>query len=319
MLLVEDFYQKYRESLNLEIIAGEEGLHRAIETPEIHRAGIYLTGFISYYDDRRMLVFGKQEVKFLETLPSEKRFERIDAILTDRTPAVVVSSSYFNIEELLTLCSERKITVLKIPENTTQAVNLLGVILNEEFSPIASRHGTFIEVYDVGVLIEGDSSIGKSETALGLIEKGHRLISDDVVRIKRRKGSYLEGHGVELTRHHMEIRGIGIINIATIYGAYSVRDKKKIDIIVRLEEWSENHFYDRLGLEENSCEILGIAVPFSVLPVKPGRDVVLLIETLALNYRLRRMGYHSAKDFRIKQHSKIAERLKESLKNSESD
>lgn len=319
MLLVEDFYQKYRESLSLEIIVGEGGLHRTIETPEIHRAGIYLTGFISYYDDRRMLIFGKQEVKYLETLSSQERFERLGAILTDRTPAVVVSRSYFNIEELLNLCAKQKIAVFKIPETTTQTINWLGMILNEEFSPIASRHGTFIEVYDVGVLIEGDSSIGKSETALGLIEKGHRLISDDVVRIKRRKGSYLEGHGVELTRHHMEIRGIGIINIATIYGAYSVRDKKKIDIVVRLEEWSENQFYDRLGLEENYLEILGIKVPFSVLPVKPGRDVVLLIENLALNYRLRRMGYNSAKDFRARQHTKIAERLKESLKNSAND
>ena len=309
MLLVEDFYQKYRESLNLEIIAGEKGIKRLIDTPEIHRAGMFLTGFMGYYQDQRLLFFGKLEVAYLDTLTKEVRKERIKAILTERTPAVVVSRSYFHIEELIELCESLDIALFKIPKTTSQAISQILMILTEEFSPIASRHGTFIEVYDVGVLIEGDSSIGKSETALGLIEKGHRLVSDDVVRIKKCKGSYLEGHGVELTRHHMEIRGIGILNVANIYGAYCVRDKKQIDIIVKLEEWNENHFYDRLGLEETKCDVLGIEVPYSVLPVKPGRDVVLLIETIALNFRLKKMGYHSAKDFRDSQHGQIARRL----------
>ncbi|MCH9632511.1 MAG: HPr kinase/phosphorylase [Chlamydiae bacterium] len=309
MFLVEDLYQKYKEALNLEIVVGEKGLQRQINIPEIHRACIFLTGFTSHYHDQRLLVFGQLEVEYLKTLSKELRYERIAAILTQRTPAVIVSHNHFHIEELLEVCSNLNITVFKIPDAATQAMSKILVVLSEEFSPIASRHGTFIEVYDVGVLIEGDSSVGKSETALGLIEKGHRLVSDDVVRIKKRKGSYLEGQGVELTRHHMEIRGIGIINVANIYGAYCVRDKKQIDIIIKLEEWNENHFYDRLGLEDSKSEILGIQVPYSLLPVKPGRDVVLLIETIALNFRLKKMGYHSAKDFRARQRSQIAQKF----------
>ena len=309
MFLVEDLYQKYKETLNIEIVVGEKGLQRPITIPEIQRAGIFLTGFTSHYQDQRLLLFGKLEVEYLKTLTKELRYERIAAILTEQTPAVIVSHNYFHIEELLEICGNLDISVFKISDATTQALNRILTVLSEEFAPVASRHGTFIEVYDVGVLIEGDSSVGKSETALGLIEKGHRLVSDDVVRVKKRKGSYLEGQGAELTRHHMEIRGIGIINVANIYGAYCVRDKKQIDIIVKLEEWNENHFYDRLGLEEIKCEILGIQVPYSLLPVKPGRDVVLLIETIALNFRLKKMGYHSAKDFRTRQRCQIAQRL----------
>lgn len=305
MLLIEDFYQRYREALHLEIIAAPQSLKRAIETPELQRAGMFLTGFTSHYDPSRLLVFGKIESDYLKTLPHSLREERLKVVLTPKTPAIILTKNVWDMQELIDLCQLLEIPVLKIPLKTNASVNKISMILYEEFSPIASRHGTFIEVYDVGVLIEGDSSIGKSETALGLIEKGHRLISDDVVRIKKRKESYLEGHGVELTRHHMEIRGIGIINVANIYGAFCVRDKKKIDIIVKLEVWNDTHFYDRLGLEETKMDILGIEIPYSILPVKPGRDVVLLIETIALNHRLKNMGYHSAQEFKARLNQKI--------------
>ena len=142
--------------------------------------------------------------------------------------------------------------------------------------------------------------MGKSEAALGLIERGHRLISDDLVKVKKREGSYLEGFGAELSKHHMEVRGIGIINVAHLYGAVCVRDKKSLDIVVNLEVWDDTHFYDRVGLEEKTIDILGLPVPYHILPVKPGRDVVLLLETIALNHRLKEMGYHSAKEFNIK-------------------
>ncbi len=149
-------------------------------------------------------------------------------------------------------------------------------------------------------IIQGDSAVGKSEAALGLIERGHRLISDDIVKVKKREGSHLEGSGAELTRHHMEIRGIGIINVANLYGAVCVRDYKSIDIVVKLESWDDQNFYDRVGLDEKYCDILGVKLPFHILPVKPGRDVVLLLETIALNHRLKGMGYHSAREFNSK-------------------
>jgi HPr kinase/phosphorylase len=173
-------------------------------------------------------------------------------------------------------------------------------LLLEEFCPSVTLHGTLVETFGVGVLIQGESSVGKSEAALGLIERGHRLISDDVVRVKKKEGSYLMGSGPELTRHLMEIRGIGIINVAHLYGAVCVRPDKAIDIVVKLEEWDDQHFYDRVGLDEKFIDILGISVPYHLLPVKPGRDVVLLLETIALNHRLKDMGYNSAKEFNSK-------------------
>jgi len=182
-------------------------------------------------------------------------------------------------------------------------MNLLSkliLLLKEEFAPTISCHGTLVEVFGVGVLIQGDSAVGKSEAALGLIERGHRLISDDIVRVKKKEESYLEGSGVALTRHHMEIRGIGIINVANLYGAFCVRNQKSIDIVVRLEVWRDEDFYDRAGLDDKYTTILDIKLPYLVLPVKPGRDVVLLLETIALNHRLKDMGYNSAQEFNAK-------------------
>lgn len=179
-------------------------------------------------------------------------------------------------------------------------ISRMTFLLSNEMAPQITCHGTFIEAYGVGVLIQGDSSIGKSEAALSLIERGHRLVSDDVVRLRRRQGEALEGVGPELTRHMMEIRGIGIINVAHIYGAVCVRDTKNLDLVVKLEAWNDEAFYDRVGLDERVTDLLGVKVPHHILPVKSGRDVALLIETIVLNHRLKLMGYHSAKEFNAK-------------------
>jgi HPr kinase/phosphorylase len=308
MFLVQEFLEKYNQELNLELVVGEQGLkRRSIKVPEIHRAGLSLTGYLKNYSQKRVLVIGKVEVEYLKSLDPTLRKERLSAILQRQTPMVILTRHYRPLKELLELCQERQLPLFRTPLSTMDFTNKMAVILTDEFSPITSRHGTFVEVFDIGVLIEGDSAIGKSETALGLIERGHRLISDDIVRIKRAKGSTLEGHGVELTRHHMEIRGIGIINVANLYGAFCVRDRKRVDLIVRLEAWDDKNFYDRVGTEEKTCEILEIAIPYSILPVKPGRDVVLLIEAIALNYRLKKMGYHSAREFRSRLSKKIAQ------------
>jgi HPr kinase/phosphorylase len=182
---------------------------------------------------------------------------------------------------------------------TMNLLSKLTLLLTEEFAPSLNCHGTLVEVFGVGVLIQGESSVGKSEAGLGLIERGHRLISDDIVKVKKRE-NHIEGSGAELTRHHMEIRGLGIINVAHLYGAVCVREKKSVDIVVKLEAWDNHSFYDRVGLDEKYCDILSIKIPFHILPVKPGRDVVLLLETIALNHRLKKMGYNSAKEFNTK-------------------
>jgi len=225
---------------------------------------------------------------------------RIKSLLTPQTPAVVIAGRYAPPKDLAALCEQENIPLLRSRMKTMPLLTKMTFILSEAFSPTMTCHGTLVEVFGVGVLIQGDSSVGKSEAALGLLERGHRLISDDVVRVKVREGSYLEGSGPELTRHLMEIRGIGIINVAHLYGAVCVRDDKRLDIVVKLETWDDARFYDRVGLDETFCDILGIKLPYHILPVKPGRDVALLLETIVLNCRLKEMGYHSAKEFNLK-------------------
>ncbi len=310
MYTVDDLYKRHAKKLNLELIAGKEGIKREIKAPEAHRPGLALAGYLKNNALKRIIIFGKVEMEYLKDLEPTVRLERLDAVLQDSTPAVIIARRYRPSEELLTLCEKKKLPLFRASMITMNLLSKLTMLLKEDFAKAITCHGTLVEVFGVGILITGDSSVGKSEAALGLIERGHRLISDDVVRVKKREGSYLEGSGAELTKHHMEIRGIGIINVAHLYGAVCVRDNKSIDLVVRLEQWNDNHFYDRVGLDDHTINMLGIKVPFHTLPVKPGRDVVLLLETIALNHRLRGMGYNSAKEFNGKLLQKLLGRSK---------
>ncbi|MBJ7449104.1 MAG: HPr kinase/phosphorylase [Parachlamydiales bacterium] len=300
MYLVADLFQQHGQSLGLELVTSSKGLKRRIGIPEANRPGLGLAGYLKGHARRRILVFGKVEIEYLNHLSPNVRIKRLDELLSSLTPAVIVARRFRPPKELVAICDKKNIALFRAKPATMELLSKLTVLLTEEFAPSASFHGTLVEVYGVGVLIKGESAVGKSEAALGLIERGHRLISDDIVRVKKREGSYLEGFGPELARHHMEIRGIGIINVANLYGAVCIREKKSLDIVVKLEVWDDQNFYDRVGLEENNCDILGIMVPYHILPVKPGRDVVLLLETIALNHRLKAMGYHSAKEFSAK-------------------
>jgi HPr kinase/phosphorylase len=300
MYLVEDLYKRHGARLGLELIAGSEGMKRRIKVPEAHRPGLSLSGYLKGHAGKRILIFGKVEIEYLRDLKPAVRVERLEGILATPTPSVIVARRFRPPKELINLCEEQQVPLFRASMSTMNLLSKLTLLLNEEFALSMSVHGTLVEVFGVGVLIQGDSSVGKSEAALGLIERGHRLISDDIVKVKKREGHYLEGSGAELTRHHMEIRGIGIINVANLYGAVCVRDYKSIDLVVKLESWDEQSFYDRVGLDEKFCDILGVKLPLHILPVKPGRDVVLLLETIALNHRLRGMGYHSAREFNSK-------------------
>ena len=308
MFHVKELLQKYGEGLAIELISGDEGLSRPIRRPEIHRPGLALSGFLKGNAERRILLFGKAEMEYLKNLSKPMRVSRLKAILSKKTPAVIVTRFRRPIKELVDICREEKISLFRSRMNTMELFSKVTVILAEEFSPTVSTHATLVEAFGIGVLLQGDSSVGKSETALGLIERGHRLIADDVVKVRKKERAYLEGIGSELTRHLLEIRGIGIINVAHLYGAVCISESARIDMIVKLEEWDDSHFYDRVGLEEKFREILGVNVPYYILPVKPGRDVVLLLETTVLNHRLKKMGYNSAKEFNVKLLQEIAKR-----------
>ena len=300
MYLVRDFFEQHGKYLGLDLLVGKVGLAKKIEKAEVHRPGLSLTGYMKGFVSARILVVGRQETDYLKGLASDLRFERLEAILTSKTPAVIIGKGIRPLKELIKICKDKHIPLFRANVSTINLLSHVTFLLLEEFCPTVTLHGTLVEVSGVGVLIQGQSSVGKSEAALALIERGHRLISDDVVRIKKKEGAYLVGSGPELTRHLMEIRGIGIINVAHLYGAVCVRPDKGIDIVVKLEEWDDLHFYDRVGLDEKFIDILGSSVPFHLLPVKPGRDVVLLLETIALNHRLKDMGYNSAKEFNTK-------------------
>lgn len=297
MYTVKDLYERYSKHLSLELIAGKSGMNRQIKVPEAQRPGLSLSGYLKSHAAKRILIFGKVEIEYLRDLDPEIRIERLEALINQHTPAVIIARRFRPPKELRSICEKGNIPLFRTSLSTMNLLSKLTFQLNEEFAPSTSCHGTLVEVFGVGVLIQGDSAVGKSEAALGLIERGHRLISDDIVKVKKKEGSYLEGSGAALTRHHMEIRGIGIINVANLYGVVCVRNQKSIDIAVRLEIWHDDHFYDRVGLEEKFTSILDIKLPYLVLPVKPGRDVVLLLETIALHHRLKEMGYNSAQEF----------------------
>ncbi len=316
MYLVKDLYERHAQTLGLELTNGKTCLYKRVRVPEAQRPGLSLSGYLKNHAGRRILIFGKIEIEYLRDLDPNVRMARLEAIITDRTPAIIITRNYRPPKELRIITERHGVPLFRTNLSTMNLLSKLTLLLTEDFAPSISCHGTLVEVFGVGVLIQGDSSVGKSEAALGLIERGHRLISDDIVKVKNKEGSYLkEGSGATLTRHHMEIRGIGIINVANLYGAVCVRNQKSIDIVVRLEIWQDDHFYDRVGLDDKFTTILGIKLPFHVLPVKPGRDVVLLLETIALNHRLKGMGYNSALEFS----SKVLELTTAKNKNKSSD
>lgn len=314
----KNLLDSYKDTLELEVVTGEMGLSRPIKLAEAHRPGLSLSGYLKNYVNQRILVFGTVEISYLKDLEKEVRLQRLSAILTKETPMVIVAGRLSAPKELIDSCKHHEMPLLRSSLKTMELQSRLTYLLLEDFSPSMTCHGTLVEAFGVGVMIQGDSSVGKSEAALSLIERGHRLITDDAVKVKLREGFYLEGSGAELTRHMMEIRGIGIINVAHLYGAVCVRDDKRIDMVVKLEEWDDKKFYDRVGLDEKYCDLLGVKIPYHILPVKPGRDVALLIETIVLNHRLKEMGYNSAKDFNIKLLETISKKQSKGNKRSES-
>lgn len=313
MYLVQQFYEQHGKTLGLDILAGVSGLKKRIKKREVQRPGLSLAGYKKGFAPSRILIIGKQEIQYLEALDPETRKIRLASIFSTTTPAIILAKGCTAPKELLHLADQHQIPLFKARSDATDLISNITFLLMEKFAPGLTLHGTLVEVFGIGVLIQGDSSIGKSEAALGLIERGHRLITDDLVRVRKREGGVLIGHGPELTRHLMEIRGIGIINVAYLYGAVCVRPDKRIDLVVKLEEWNDQNFYDRVGLDEKFIDILDVNVPYHVLPVKPGRDVVLLLETIALNHRLKDMGYNSAKEFNSKLLTTLTQRHKKRI------
>ncbi len=284
---VKNLLDQQGASLNLTLLLGHQGLDRLIKMPQVQRPGICLTGFLGCYTGGRILIMGSAELKYLEELDESTRERRLASLLTETTPAVIVARNLTPLKELSRLCRKRNIPLLSTPMLAMDLMMKLNFVLHEELSGVLTLHGTLIEVFGLGLLLKGHSAVGKSEAALGLVERGHRLLSDDIVKVRIRGREDVEGFGPDLTKHFLEIRGIGLVNVAHLYGAVCVRETKQIDLIVKLEEWNNRHFYDRVGLDEKFYSVHGRMVPYYLLPVKPGRNVVLLVETLARLHCIR--------------------------------
>ena len=284
------------EALHLSCIGGRAGITREINAPELNRPGLALAGFYERFAYQRIQVFGRGERAYLEKLSAEGKTDTLKRLFDHAVPCCVFTDSQQPTEDFRELCEAAGCPILQTTLSSSSFTARVVSALNSIFAPSDRVHGVLLEVFGLGVLLQGPSGVGKSEAALALIERGHRFVADDVVEI-RRVGNTLIGNGVEVTSHHLEIRGIGIINIAHLFGVGAIRESKHIQLAVQLEEWDNSREYDRIGDQDIQVELIGTHVRQIVIPVRPGRPVPILIETAAMNERLKHMGYNPAQEF----------------------
>ncbi len=267
-----------------------------ISSPDVNRPGLILSGFENFFDSGRINYLGKTEVEYINSFPENERRERVDAFMSKVPACVIVTRSLPCPKEILELAPKYGVPILKTMDTTSRSMASIIAYLNIELAERITRHGVFVEVYGEGVLILGDSGVGKSETAVELIKRGHRLIADDAVEIKKTGQKTIVGSAPDNIRHFIELRGIGIINARRIFGMGAVKLAEKIDMVIQLEPWDSEKVYDRMGMENEYTEILGVQVPHTVVPVKPGRNLAVIIEVAAMNNRQKKMGYNAARE-----------------------
>jgi HPr kinase/phosphorylase len=293
-----DIDLKEHNSLNLHCIGGRKGLTREIGIPDLNRPGLALAGFYDSFAHQRIQLFGRGEFSYLQKLEKEGTISTIRQMFSYPIPCCIFTHNLSPHREFFEAAENAQCPILQTDLGTAEFSARIMRILAEIFAPRQSIHGVLVEVYGVGILILGDSGVGKSETALDLIVQGHRLVADDVVDLHCVNGNILMGAGAnKIIGHHMEIRGLGIINITHLFGVRAIRERKQIQLVVVLEEWDSKKAYDRLGAEEKVMEFLGVSIPKLEVPVKPGRNIPIIIETAAMNERLKKMGYNAAREF----------------------
>jgi HPr kinase/phosphorylase len=285
------------DALNLTCIGGRPGLIREIAVTEINRPGLELSGFYENFAFQRIQIFGRGENAFLQKLAREQRRDELQKLFSYAIPCCVFTHSQTPTEDFTAIADKAGCPILQTSLASSEFTMRILRVLSTIYAPKKTIHGVLVEVFGIGVLLTGESGVGKSESALSLIERGHRLIADDSVEIRRVSGNILMGTGAQVVSHHMEIRGLGIINITHLFGVGAIRDKKQIQLVVHLEFWNAEKNYDRIGAEETTEDILGVHVPSVTVPIKPGRNIPVIIETAARNERLKKMGYYSAREF----------------------
>lgn len=285
------------EKFDLELISGEDGIYRPITTHDISRPGMEMAGYFNYYPAKRLQLLGKTELTFFDNLSDLEKIERMEKLCTYDTPAIIISREMAAPKELVDAASMVGVPVLRSKIPTSRLSSILTNYLESELAPTTAVHGVLIDIYGMGVLITGSSGVGKSETALDLVRRGHRLIADDSVEIRQEHEGMLVGRSPELIRHLLEIRGLGIINVMTLFGAGAVRNYKRIALVIHLELWDQKKSYDRLGLDEETMQIFNTEIPKLTVPVRPGRNLAVIVEVAAMNFRLKKMGINAAQQF----------------------
>ncbi|HEY7290583.1 MAG TPA: HPr(Ser) kinase/phosphatase [Vicinamibacterales bacterium] len=281
--------------LPLELLAGVEGLERAITSPHIQKTGLALAGFHEYLRPGRVLIFGESEIRYLESLTPSNRAASLRLALTHDFPCVLITGGFAPPLELVVESERAKLPLLRTPVVTPTAIAKLSSLLEDSLAERTTIHAVLMDILGLGVLLIGESGIGKSECALDLIVRGHRLVADDAVEIRRRQETILIGTCPDLTRHHMELRGLGVINVKELFGIASTRSSKRVELVVQLERWDTTREYERLGLDDDFFEILGLHVPLIRMPVGPGRNIAILVEVAARNQLLKVRGHHAAR------------------------
>jgi len=295
-ITVEQFFQAHGELLQMRVLAGEGNFKRVIREPTVNRPGLALCGFTQYFAYKRIQVFGHAEYFYLRSLSVEQRESRYAYLFAYKIPCVVFSRGLKPDKEFLAAAEKANVPVFQTPMVTMKFINNATLELEMMFAPRGTEIGSTVDILGIGVLIRGDSGIGKSEAVLALIERGYSLVSDDVTRVILIDGRDVIGRSSDLTRNHMEIRGIGIINVAAMFGIKSVRDEKKLDLIVTLKPWDEVTDVDRLGMEQEFEKVLGVDIPHITIPVRPGRDLARLIEVAAYQTKLKMSGHNAAQE-----------------------
>jgi HPr kinase/phosphorylase len=294
---VERFYLNHAEQLQLRLIAGGAGLSRKIQEGSVNRPGLALAKFFKYFAMKRVQVLGGAEWAFLKSLDDEEAARRIERMLEAKIPCLVFARNVNPPPLVQQKCDQYQVPLFKTKMVTMKFINAATIALEMEFAPQVSEHGSMVDILGIGVLIRGESGIGKSESVLALLERGYSLVSDDITRIRLLEGRELVGTSSETTRYHMEIRGLGIINVPAVFGVASVRPEKNLNLVVTLMDWAKMEEVDRVGIERQTYKILGIDVPHVAIPVRPGRDIARLIEVAALDQKLKSLGHNAAREF----------------------
>jgi HPr kinase/phosphorylase len=306
LVTVERFYTDHASSLELSLLAGAGGLKRPIREPTVNRAGLVLTGFTRYFAYKRIQAIGNAEAFYIKSLSQSERQKRYETFFSFKLPCVLFSRNLHPDRFFLKAAEEAEVPIFRCPLVTMKMINLATLALEMMFAPRGTEMGSMVDILGVGVIIRGESGIGKSESVLALIERGYSLVADDITKVVLVDGRDVMGTSAEITRNHMEVRGIGIINVAAMFGVKSIRQEKRVDLVISLKTWSDVPDVDRLGMEQEFVKILGVDVPHITIPVRPGRDLARLIEVAAFQTKLKTSGYNPAKELNDRLISRMA-------------